>query len=49
MPNKIFAQRRLCNKLAIMSNKVHSDVGGKVTMETEKYQCAPCPTHNLQG
>ena len=22
-------------------------LGGKVTMETEKYQCAPCPTHNL--
>ena len=26
---KRFAQRRLCNKLAIMSNKVHSDVGGE--------------------
>ena len=37
MPNKIFAQRRICNKLVIMSNKVHNDVGGRgeFTMETE--------------
>ena len=28
-PNNRFAQRRLCNKLEIMSNKVHSDVGVK--------------------
>ena len=27
--DKRFAQRRLCNKLAIMSNKVHNDVVGK--------------------
>ena len=45
MPDKIFAQIILCNKLAIMSDKMHSDVGGK---SYKKLKIPMCTMPNSQ-
>ena len=45
----MFVQRRLCKKLAIMSNKVHNDVGGKKLQQQLKRPMCTMPNPQPTG